>query len=136
MMVYPIVSNVNGRTVAGHKSQDGGIGVASAVNRFSGADLVHVGEPFETELTSGVLHVAGVAVALNPAYALAKDPFRDALNRIVGMASEPRRRTRKPATSTGTATTRAADTATPAPATATATRATRKRATVKAGANA
>jgi hypothetical protein len=100
MMVYPIVANVNGRTVAGHKSQEGALGVASAVNRFAGSELVHVGEPFESELTSGVLHVDGGAVALNPAYALAKDPYRDALNRMVGTAAQPRKRTRK---TTGTA---------------------------------
>ena len=95
MLVYPIVSNVNGTVIAGHKSQDGALGVASALVRHAGgADLVHVGEPFESELTGGMLMVAGVTVPLNPVYALAKDPYRLMVTRLLDMARAPRKRTR------------------------------------------
>lgn len=99
MMVYPIVSNVNGTVIAAHKSQEGAIGVAAALVRHAGgADLVQVGDPFEAELTGGMLVVGEVTVPLNPVYALAKDPYRLMVSRLLDMARAPRKRTRKPAT--------------------------------------
>lgn len=98
MMVFPIVSTVNGATVAGHKYDNGAFGLAAALNGHAGnAGLVTVGEPVEWD-GNGTWTVDGVAVPVCPAYGRAKDPNKIMLSGLVAVAVEPRKRTRKPAT--------------------------------------
>jgi hypothetical protein len=98
--VFPIVSTVNGRVVAGHTYGDQVGKVAGVINRYAGKDVVTVGEDSYEWDGKGVFTVDGEPVAVNPTYAKNKDPHGWTLAGIVALATAPktRRRAAAPAT--------------------------------------
>lgn len=139
MMVWPMVSKINGKIVAAHNYEPSAPQLANLINKLAGAEIVEVGEPFEMD-KKAVLTIDGEHKPVNPP-ARQKDPNGAVMREIVADAQQPRRRTRKAATAdkpaTGTATRRAPLRAKPATDKATAGKPAAKRAsTAKAKADA
>jgi len=70
--MFPVVSKVNGRIVAGTTVEANSERLAVAVNKLADVDVVAVGEPIE----------------LNPSWGKAKDPQQTALKAFLALALE------------------------------------------------
>jgi hypothetical protein len=71
MQVFPVVSKVNGRFVAGATVENNAETLAKSINKFNGeVPVVYVGEP----------------IPVNPSYSKAKDPERVMLTSLLAAA--------------------------------------------------
>lgn len=137
MIVYPVKSSVNGARIAVHKTFEGAMALAGAVNKRAGDPvLVNMGEALDTEWTGrGHLTVDGVVLPVNPPMGGKSDPHGWVLDKLVENARAPRARARKATAAKTTAATGKASKPTAGRTTAaktTAAKTTRTR--VKAGA--